>query len=65
MPRSEIYYAIAALVEPGSMTTETIVAEVGETHPGREVKIAVTDMHVDGRLKEHPQFDDVSRVAET
>lgn len=64
MPREEIHEEIASLVEPASMTSATIVEELGDRHSKREVKLAILDMRDEGRLEEHPEIDDAYRVAD-
>jgi|GEM_PF-5912845 len=65
MPDSEIRNVIIEFVQPGSMTTATIVDELANEYDEQDVKIAVVELLQEGSLEEHPQFDDVYRVAET
>jgi hypothetical protein len=62
--RQEIREAILDLVDPGSMATNTIVSELGEQYPERDVKLELSEMICNGTLEEHPKIDGVYRVSD-
>jgi len=62
--RQEIREAILDLVDPGSMATNTIVSELGEQYPERDVKLELSEMICNGTLEEHPKIDSVYRVSD-
>lgn len=62
MSENELRKEIEALVDPGSMTTETIVGTLAEDYSRREVQLETVDMIAKGDLEEHPEFDDVYRL---
>jgi len=64
MDEERLREEIRELVSPGSMTLDTIVEELSENYPKREVQITVVDMVDDGDLEGHPEFTDVYRVSE-
>lgn len=62
MSENDLREEILELVEPGSMTTSTIVTELSDDHSERQVKLEVVELITDGELEEHPEIDDVYRV---
>ena len=64
MSESDLETAIVELVDPGSMPIGTIVDGLDDQYSAREVQIAVIDLLDDGTLEEHPEIDDVYRVAD-
>jgi hypothetical protein len=62
MTDNELREEIKALVDPGSMATDTIVETLAEDYSRREVQLAAVDMIAKGDLEEHPKFDDVYRL---
>jgi len=64
MAREPVREEIIDLVDPGSMTMETILEELAADYSKREVQITLIDLLDEGVVEEHPQFDGAYRVTD-